>query len=250
MQPEGAIELEPQPSGMGEFSRLIGVFFEPKKTFEDIARRPTFLLPMLLVIVCSLAFTVTLSQKIGWERIITQQMSQSSRTAEMPPEQRQQAIEFGMKIASVMAYAGPIVGVPLYYVISSAVLLGIVAGIMSAGVKFKQVLAAMAWASLPGLLASVLGIVVMFTKNPDDFNINNPIAFNPGAFMDPQSSSKFVYSLASSFDVFVIWTILLIATGLKAAAGKKLSFGGALFAVVLPWAIWIVGRAALAGLRG
>ena len=74
--------------------------------------------------------------------------------------------------------------------------------------------------------------------------------FNPGAFMDPQTSPKFVYSLASSLDLFTIWILLLVATGLKAAAGKKLSFGGALFAVMLPWAVIILGKAALAGLTG
>jgi len=41
---------------------------------------------------------------------------------------------------------------------------------------------------------------------------------------------------------------LLVATGLKAAGGKKLSFGGALTAVALPWAILVLGRASLAGL--
>jgi hypothetical protein len=48
-------------------------------------------------------------------------------------------------------------------------------------------------------------------------------------------------------DLFVIWTILLMATGLKAAAGKKLTFTGALVAVVLPWAVWTLGKAAIAG---
>jgi hypothetical protein len=33
---------------------------------------------------------------------------------------------------------------------------------------------------------------------------------------------------------------------LRAAAGKKqLSFGGALFSVVLPWGVYVLGRAAL-----
>jgi hypothetical protein len=56
-----------------------------------------------------------------------------------------------------------------------------------------------------------------------------------------------MYSLASSLDLFVFWTIFLMATGIKAAAGKKLSFGGALCAVALPWAVFILGKAALAG---
>jgi hypothetical protein len=90
----------------------------------------------------------------------------------------------------------------------------------------------------------------MFLKNPDDYNVQNPLAFNLGAFFDPNSGSKFVYSLASSLDLFVIWTILLMATGLKAAAGKKLTFTGAMVAVVAPWAIVVIGKAAIAGIAG
>jgi hypothetical protein len=65
--------------------------------------------------------------------------------------------------------------------------------------------------------------------------------------MDPNTSSKFVYSLAGSIDLFVFWTIFLLATGLKAAAGKKLSFTGALIAVLLPWAVVVLAKSALAG---
>jgi len=88
---------------------------------------------------------------------------------------------------------------------------------------------------------------VLFLKNPDEVNVQNALAFNPGAFMDPATSSKFLYSLATSLDLFSFWTILLMATGLKAAAGKKLSFGGALFAVVFPWAVYVLGKSAWTG---
>jgi hypothetical protein len=96
----------------------------------------------------------------------------------------------------------------------------------------------------------ILTIVVMFLKNPDEFNIQNPLAFNPAAFLDPLQTSKFVYSLASSLDLFSFWAIGLIAIGLKAAAGKRLSFGGALFAVLLPWALFVFVKAAFAGIGG
>jgi hypothetical protein len=93
----------------------------------------------------------------------------------------------------------------------------------------------------------LLMIAVMFMKPPDDFNVQNPLVFNPGAFMDPLTSSKFLYSLASSLDLFRIWSLVLIAIGLKAAGGKQLSMGGAVTAVFLPWAIWTLGAASLAG---
>jgi hypothetical protein len=41
--------------------------------------------------------------------------------------------------------------------------------------------------------------------------------------------------------------VLLAATGLKAAGGKRLSLGGALFAVMLPGVCWVLIRGALAG---
>jgi hypothetical protein len=133
-------------------------------------------------------------------------------------------------------------------VISAAIVLGIASGLMSAGVKFKQVFAIVCYAGLPLVLKHALAIVVMFLKSPDEFNLLNPLAFNPAAFMDPINTAKFLYTMAMSLDLFTIWGILLTATGLKAAAGKRLSFGGALFAVVLPWAVLVLIGATLAGM--
>jgi hypothetical protein len=145
-------------------------------------------------------------------------------------------------------YFGTIVGVPIMYLISAAIVLGIASGLMSAGVKFKQVFAIVCYAGLPGILKHALAIVVMFLKSPDEFNLVNPLAFNPAAFMDPISTPKFLYTVAMALDVFTIWGILLTAVGLKAAAGKRLSFAGALFAVALPWAVLVLLGATMAGI--
>jgi hypothetical protein len=124
--------------------------------------------------------------------------------------------------------------------------LALMALILSAGIRFKQIFAVVSYSCLVSLVSSILTVVVIFLKNPDEINIQNPLAFNPAAFMDPDKN-KFLYSLATSLDLFSFWTILLMAVGLKAAAGKKLSFGGALFAVVLPWAVYVLGKSAWAG---
>jgi hypothetical protein len=248
MSPESVRTPEPSPAGMGEFARITGVFFEPGKAFQDIAERPRWVVPMLLIIVFSLVYMALYTQHVGWERMIRHQLETSSRAAQLSTEQRDQAIATQARFAPIVGYVGAIVGVPIYFSIAAAVLLAIVAGMMSAPVKFKQVFAVMCYAGLTGLISGILTIAVMFLKNPDDFNMQNPLVFNPGAFMDPAAGSKFLYSLATSLDLFVFWNILLIAIGLKAAGGKRLSFGGALFAVVLPWAVFVLGKSALAGM--
>ncbi len=254
MTPESQTAIEPQPQGMGEFSRLTGVFFEPKKTFEDIARRPAFWTPLLLLTLLWVASTYLLSSRIGWETIVRQQSQQSAsaqqRLEQMPPEQRQRMEAMQMKIAPIAGYGFAIIGRPLLYLIAAAILLGILKGMMSAPVRFKQIWAILWYASVPTVIQTILFCVVMFLKRPEEFNLQNPLAFNPAAFMDPTTSSKFVYSLARSIDLFTIWTLLLIAVGLSAAGGKKVSFGGALAVVLIPWAVLVLAGASLSGLFG
>jgi len=250
MTPESVQPVEPELKGMGEASRIAGIFFEPVKTFEDIARRPTWVVPLVLVILCVLTMMFLYSQRVGWERMIRQQFETNPRLSQMAPEQRAQAMEMQLKFASVGGYAGAILGVPIVDLVWALLLLGIVKGIMGAPVRFKQVFAVVVWAGITGLVSLVLMIIVMFLKNPDDFNLQNPLVFNPGAMMDPLTTSKFVYSLSSSLDLFTIWLLVLIGIGLKAAGGKTLSTGGAMTAVFLPWVVWTLGKASLAGVFG
>lgn len=237
---------------MGEFSRLTGVFFEPGKAFADIAERPTWFVPLLLIILATVAFYVTYGQHIGWRSFVQDQIdnnaSMQRQMQNLSPEQRQQSMAVQEKFMPIVYEVGPVIGMPLLYLFSSLILLGIASGLMSAGVKFKQIFAIECYAGLVGIVAKALGIVVMFLKNPEQFNLMNPLAFNPAAFMDPATPHKFLYTVAMSLDLFTIWVILLTAVGLKAAAGKRLSFGGALFAVVLPWAVLVLIGATIAGM--
>ena len=248
MTPEQPQSFEPQPPGMSEISRVTGVFFEPAKTFEDVAARPSFWVPLILVLLFTTVYMSLFAQHVGWERE-RREFEMSPRAQQMPPEQRERIMQMQLRFAPFYP-----VGVLLVILVVdlswAAVLLGIVKVIMSVPVRFKQVFAVVCYAGMPSLIFTVLAIAVMFMKNPDDFNLKNPLAFNPGAFMDPITSSKSLYSLASSLDLFVIWTLVLIAIGLKTAGGNKISFGGALAAVFVPWGTWVLCKSALAGIFG
>lgn len=250
MTPENAAVVEPPPEGMGEIARLTGVFFEPGKTFADVAQRPSWFVPMLLTILFGLIFCAVVGQRIGWDNVAQQQLDQ--RMAKMSPDQRATAMQgaaLSKKITPIIAYTASVLGPPIGYLIAALVLLGIVAGLLSAPVKFKQVFAIMCYAGLVGVLQAMLMVVVVFLKkNPADFDIQHPLAFNLGALMDPNGPNKFLFTVASALDLFSFWRILLVAVGLKAAAGKKLSFGGALFAVLLPWVVLVLVGATLAGM--
>src|ERR1017187_10055394 len=120
MTPENAAVVEPQPAGMGELARLTGVFFEPGRTFADVAQRPSWFVPMLLTVLFGLIFCVVVGQRIGWDNIAMQQMEK--RMAKMTPDQREQAMksaEMSKKITPIIAYAAAVVGPAIGYLISA-----------------------------------------------------------------------------------------------------------------------------------
>ncbi len=245
MTPEATASVDPQPQGMSAVSRITGVFFEPGATFSDIARKPGWLIPMVLVILAGVVFTALMAQRIGWDRVIQQRQemmgqAMQQRTANLSAEQREQQEKIQRTIAPITGYLGVVLGPPLVWLIVAGLLVLIVKVMMSVPVNFKQVYSIVAWAALPMVVQSILKIVVLFLKKPDEFNVMNPLAFNPAAFMDPSTGSKALYVVALSLDVFTIWSLVLTAVGLKAAGGKRLSFGGALTAVIIPWALFVL----------
>ncbi len=252
MTPEPEQAAVPEPAALSEMSRLSGVFFEPGKTFADIAERPCWFLPMLLVVLATMGFYVCYGQHIGWQQYAQDQMDNPRLQAQMQnlsAEQRANALAMQQKLAPVIFYFFvPVVAIPVMYLISSAVLLGIASGLMSAGIKFKQIFAIQCYAGLVTIVKWALAVVVMFLKAPDQFNLTNPLAFNPAAFMDPKATSKFIYTLGTGLDLFVIVSIVLMVIGLKAAGGKKLSTAGAAIAVVTPYALLLLLGATMAGM--
>lgn len=251
MSPDIITETEPKP--LGEFSRLVAVFFEPGKAFADIAARPRWMVPLLISILFSVGYLYAFGQHIGWESYMHRLLDTNQRIQQLPPDQRQRVFDTYLRFASVLAMVNVVIFIPLVLIIWAGIALGIVKGLLGVPIRFKQAFAAVCYAGMPRVIYSVLATIVMFLiKNPEDFDVQNGFFSNPGALMDSQTSSKFLYTLASSLDVFVIWTILLAAAGLKAAGGKRLSFGGALFAVLLPGVVWVLIRGALAsaGLAG
>ncbi|HWB97671.1 MAG TPA: Yip1 family protein [Bryobacteraceae bacterium] len=249
MTPEEPALPEPAVSHLSEPARLAGVLTDPKTAFRDIVTGPRWWVPMILVILLALVFNVTFSRRVGWDRFMEQTFDSNPRTQNMPADQRARAVEQAVRIVSITSYAGAIVGTPVMVAVEAGVLLLIFNFFLGAHLRFKQVFGVTSYALLPMLVSTVLALVVMLLKNPDDFNLRNPLAFNVGAFLDPQSTAKWLVSLGTSLDLFSIWVVILLAIGLAAAA-PRLSFSKALTGVMTPWLVLVVLKSAWAGAFG
>jgi Yip1 domain len=247
MTPQSSSDNAAPP--LSELGRITGVYLEPKKAFADIAARPRWYVPLILLVLAALAFTYFYTTHVGWEHYIRQSMENNPRLQNLSNEQRETQIAAGAKFAPIIGYVGSLIGIPLVALIMAAVLL-LMCKMIGASLGFKQMFAISSYAMLPGLISSILAIIVMFLKDPEQFNLQNPLFFNLGALLEPPpGTGKFLYSLATSIDLFTFWTILLLATGISVGA-RKVSFSKALVAVVAPWVVWVLVKSVWAGRFG
>jgi Yip1 domain len=228
---------------MNEPARIFGVFYEPGKVFADVAERPRWLVPVILSILFGLAFTYAISTHIGWDQTIRQTFANNPRVADLPADQREQLVARSAKFASIAGWVGAVAGPPFFTLVIAGILTGIFNGLLGTELKFIQMFAISAYAFLVRGLYSLLLILLLYLKPPEDFNIQvSP--FSPAAYMNRTENPKWLMSLAGSLDLFTLWTIVLLAIGFSVAARKR-SFSKALAGIAIPWLIWVMAMMVL-----
>jgi hypothetical protein len=239
---------ESAPS-ISESRRLLGTFHEPGVVFADIASHGRWWIPLLIIILLSSLSVHFMVSRIGYDRMIQKAFDASPQIQQMSADQRERAFETQRKIMPYAVRVGPVAATVIGVLIIAAALLFTFKFLLDADLKYKQVLNITSYASLPAAVVGAAAmILVLFLKPPDDFDINSPLAFNLGAFL-PEGAAKWLHSLAASFDLFTLWTIVLVAVGFSAVCGaKKMPFGRALVGVVAPWLLWVVAKVAWAAM--
>jgi hypothetical protein len=129
---------------------------------------------------------------------------------------------------------------------ASAVYLFIFRNFLGAELRFRQVVAIFSYSGIPNLINTLLAILIMHLKPPEEFDIQNPTMFNAGAYL-PEGTSATLVSLASSLDLFVFWALALLIVGMRAAA-PRLSTGAVAAAVLAPWVLWVIAKTGWTGL--
>lgn len=241
--------IEPGESGLSEPARIINTFFAPSKTFEDIRRNASWWMPLVLSSVFAIAFFVTIDKKVGFDQVALATMQKSPQFQQQPPEQQQQTLKLVAAITKYSGYLAPIF-IMIYALVIALVLMATFNFGLQAEVSFSRALAIVMYSWLPGLVSSILGIVSLLVGNPDTFHLENPVATNAAYFLDPTTTSKFLYGLAQSVDVIGLWIVVLMGIGFAMNAKKKISISAGIMVVGSWYFLVKLISAALAGLRG
>ncbi len=219
---------------MSEIAAIGNVFIEPGKVFEDMRRKPRFIIAGLLVLVFISAFQVALVEKLGLENIVRARIETSNRTRDLDKDGKEKMVaqQSGPIVKYVTYVAVPIVVTIVFLLGGLIYFLG--SNAMGGTATFTGGMSAWVYSSVPPALVYTIGnLIVLLLKSPDDIDLATSqgglLKANLGFLVD-RNTMPAIAALLSSFDLFAIWGWVLAAIGLQKIA--KISSGAA-WAVVL-----------------
>ena len=241
------------PSQMSEFSTVINVFFEPGRVFEDLKRKPRFIIGAVIIALCATVYGLTLSYKVGEagvRRAIVEQIESNPRAASLSPEQKAAQVDLSVKIQGYTKYAIPVFVFITFLIGGLFYFLGAKAFGGNGG--FMHALSVWIYSSIPpAVVGMVANMIVLLFKSVDEIDLTASqrglIHANPGLFMDGKAMPVLT-TIVSTIDLFAIWGWVLAAIGLRIT--NKLSSGSAWAVVIIITLIGLLFRVFFSFLNG
>jgi hypothetical protein len=239
------INADREQPQMSEVATLGNIFIEPGRTFEDLRRKPRFILALLLTILTMTVFSFAFFYKVGEDnvkRFVVEQLDKNPQASSMSAEQKNNAINLQMTIMTVVRYA-----LPLFIIIGT--LIGALAYWLAAKAfggtgNFLHALSVWVYSSLPPtVISSIANLIILAFKSVDDIDLatdqRGVVHANPGILLDGKSMPV-ITTLVSVLDLFLIWGWVLAAIGLQRT--NKISAGSAWAITILLALVGIVFR--------
>lgn len=235
-----------QTPGQGEeeapdsaLTTFFNTFFSPTQAFESIRRKPRWLLPLVFGLPLILASQLLAVERIGARNLARQQLGFIEQLGLDIPEERraemlddmEQSQRYGPIYGSIFWIVGPLIIAGLLYI-----------GVMAMGGDIRYYTTfGMAMHALGAYLivVSLLTILVLLVSpTPEELNIQNLVATNPGFLID-QTESPVLFVLASSLDLTSLYFLFLLALGLSTIS-VGVSIGLAWGILIFYWVIWVM----------
>ncbi|MCO6510709.1 MAG: YIP1 family protein [Aridibacter famidurans] len=241
--PEQIQAEEKEEAEMSEVATVANVFFEPGRTFEDLRKKPRFIIAFVILAVLTTAFVFAFQTKIGEDqmrRFMRTQQEQSAQMQSATEEQKQQAVDIGMTIQKVVTYAFPVF-MAIGFLIGGLIYWGGMKA-MGGSARFAHGLSVFVYSSLPpAVVSSVANFIILFMKPAEEIDIATSqrglVNANPTLFFGGKETPVLT-TIISSLDLFVIWGMILAAIGLRKVSGIS---NGSAWAIVL--ILFLIGLA-------
>jgi len=219
---------------LGTFRLLADVFASPARGLAAAAERRSVVPPILMATVASLLMSAVLLPRMDWDALARKSIDKMPHAAQMTLHEQEENTATIRKISTVASYAGAVVGSALLVVVGAFFLW---VGLKTAGARppFVPALAVTSWALLPSAAGKLLLVPALLGHPRIDPQAVGAIPAWSAAHWLPDGVGAVGLALASSLNLFSLWSAVLLAIGLAQVAQVSRARAGAVVGIV--WAL-------------
>lgn len=214
---------------MGFWGKLGNIFASPTKAFEAIDKKPTWILPLCLLILVSVILT-----QLAFPIIMNAQLEGLRNNPNLTPEQIQQyETQFTQNVNTqrIITTAAQVIGTPIVFFIVVGIFYFIGNILLGGDATYKKVLAVYCWSACILVLSAIVMTPLIIIKQ------SMTVSLSPAMLLSGDALGTKLHTLLSKFDFFVIWFLAVFAIGFGLI--YKFSKAKAFAAVGITWGIWI-----------
>src|SRR6187551_1009219 len=96
---------------MSELATIGNIFFEPGRTFEDLRRKPRFIIATVIISLLTTAYAFGLYYKVGdsgMRQFAMEQLDKNAQTSGMDSAAKASTVDLQLKIGKIMRFLLPI----------------------------------------------------------------------------------------------------------------------------------------------
>ena len=231
-QDEALVTPAPDPGPKpNPAQRVIGVIFSPDATMASIAKRPDWVLPLVLILVASFIAGIVIAQHVDFGATVRESVEQNKNLSQ---EQIDRAVNMGSAIGKVTTYLSPVIGAISLLIIAGVLLLAV--RLMGGEGDFKQAFSVTCYASIPGIIRAVVLVIIILARGGmiTAQTLQTLVRSNLG-FLADFKANPMAFALLSSVDLFSIWFVVLLIIGF--AYVSRLSKAKTAVIIVVLWIV-------------
>jgi len=196
------------PAPKSLVARFVGVVFSPQETFRSIVAHPKWLgMLVVIILLMTVGMFAFLTSEVGRAAFLDQ-LSSGGPFGQPPSDEQFRQIE---QMANVMVYTtigGQVVVIPIWYVIMAGVLYAVFNAGMGGTATFKQLITVVVHSGVVGVVGQLFVLPLNYVRG------TMTSATNLGALLPMLPEGSFVAYLFAAIDVFMIWSVVVLAIGL------------------------------------
>ena len=228
------------PAPPSFWAQVVGAFASPVRAFENAAHFPRFFAPFLAALTLFGGFWGVVYLRWGMSGIAVAFAQGYRRGTVVMPDEIDYWLQFSRGLTRIILVGGA-ASILLHLLVIAWVGTRLTDLFLGIRMRLRATLSVACYAYLAKtIVQTILGVPNVLFADLDGLNFENLFPTNLAFFLDPQNTSRTLYTFLQSLDVVQLWYFTLVGIGFSADSEDRSAPAFMATALTILWVGWSV----------